>query len=221
MSLAGKYLLVTAGPTIEPLDPVRFLSNHSTGKMGYAIAGELATRGARVALISGRTNLAAPAGVERIDVLSAEEMYRAGMERFPQADGAVMCAAVADYTPAQVSTTKLKKGEGDLVIRLKRTKDIAAEAGRTKGGRLLVGFALETDHERDNALDKMRRKHFDFIVLNSLRDPGAGFAGDTNKITLMDAQGGIDEYPLETKSAAAVRIADRIERWFSDRPATR
>ncbi len=220
MSLAGKYLLVTAGPTIEPLDPVRFLSNHSTGKMGYAIAGELATRGARVALISGRTNLAAPAGVERIDVLSAEEMYRAVMERFPQADGAVMCAAVADYTPAQVSTTKLKKGEGDLVIRLKRTKDIAAEAGRTKGGRL-VGFALETDHERDNALDKMRRKHFDFIVLNSLRDPGAGFAGDTNKITLMDAQGGIDEYPLETKSAAAVRIADRIERWFSDRPATR
>lgn len=221
MSLAGKYLLVTAGPTIEPLDPVRFLSNHSTGKMGYAIAGELATRGARVALISGRTNLAAPAGVERIDVLSAEEMYRAVMERFPQADGAVMCAAVADYTPAQVSTTKLKKGEGDLVIRLKRTKDIAAEAGRTKGGRLLVGFALETDHERDNALDKMRRKHFDFIVLNSLRDPGAGFAGDTNKITLMDAQGGIDEYPLETKSAAAVRIADRIERWFSDRPETR
>lgn len=221
MSLAGKYLLVTAGPTIEPLDPVRFLSNHSTGKMGYAIAGELATRGARVALISGRTNLAAPAGVERIDVLSAEEMYRAVMERFPQADGAVMCAAVADYTPAQVSTTKLKKGEGDLVIHLKRTKDIAAEAGRTKGGRLLVGFALETDHERDNALDKMRRKHFDFIVLNSLRDPGAGFAGDTNKITLMDAQGGIDEYPLETKSAAAVRIADRIERWFSDRPATR
>ena len=221
MSLAGKYLLVTAGPTIEPLDPVRFLSNHSTGKMGYAIAGELATRGARVALISGRTNLAAPAGVERIDVLSAEEMYRAVMERFPQADGAVMCAAVADYTPAQVSTTKLKKGEGDLVIRLKRTKDIAAEAGRTKGGRLLVGFALETDHERDNALDKMRRKHFDFIVLNSLRDPGAGFAGDSNKITLMDAQGGIDEYPLETKSAAAVRIADRIERWFSDRPATR
>ena len=221
MSLAGKCLLVTAGPTIEPLDPVRFLSNHSTGKMGYAIAGELATRGARVALISGRTNLAAPAGVERIDVLSAEEMYRAVMERFPQADGAVMCAAVADYTPAQVSTTKLKNGEGDLVIRLKRTKDIAAEAGRTKGGRLLVGFALETDHERDNALDKMRRKHFDFIVLNSLRDPGAGFAGDTNKITLMDAQGGIDEYPLETKSAAAVRIADRIERWFSDRPATR
>lgn len=220
-SLAGKKVLITAGPTQEKIDPVRYISNYSTGKMGYAIAGELATRGARVALISGRTNLAAPAGVERIDVLSAEEMYRAVMERFPQADGAVMCAAVADYTPAQVSTTKLKKGEGDLVIRLKRTKDIAAEAGRTKGGRLLVGFALETDHERDNALDKMRRKHFDFIVLNSLRDPGAGFAGDTNKITLMDAQGGIDEYPLETKSAAAVRIADRIERWFSDRPATR
>ena len=221
MSLQGRYLIVTAGPTIEPLDPVRFLSNHSSGKMGYAIAGALAARGAHVALVSGRTCLPTPAGTERIDVLSAEEMYRAVMERFPQADGAVMCAAVADYTPAEVSPTKIKKGDGEMVVRLKRTKDIAAEAGRVKGNRLLVGFALETDNERNNALDKMRRKNFDFIVLNSLRDKGAGFSGDTNKITVIDRQGHTDEYPLEAKTAAAERIAERIEAWFAAVPEKR
>ena len=221
MSLQGRYLIVTAGPPIEPLDPVRFLSNHSSGKMGYAIAGALAARGAHVALVSGRTCLPTPAGTERIDVLSAEEMYRAVMERFPQADGAVMCAAVADYTPAEVSPTKIKKGDGEMVVRLKRTKDIAAEAGRVKGNRLLVGFALETDNERNNALDKMRRKNFDFIVLNSLRDKGAGFSGDTNKITVIDRQGHTDEYPLEAKTAAAERIAERIEAWFAAVPEKR
>ena len=215
MLLSGKYIIVTAGPTIEPIDPVRFLSNHSTGKMGYAIAGELARRGARVALVSGRTNLDAPAGTERVDVLSAEDMYRAVMERFPQADGAVMCAAVADYTPAEVSDTKIKKQDGDMVIRLKRTRDIAAEAGRVKGRRILVGFALETDHERENALGKLQRKNLDFIVLNSLRDAGAGFAGDTNKITVIDAAGKVSEYPLETKAAAAARIVDHMEEWFA------
>ena len=214
MLLSGKYIIVTAGPTIEPIVPVRFLSNHSTGKMGYAIAGELARRGARVALVSGRTNLDTPAGTERVDVLSAEDMYRAVMERFPQADGAVMCAAVADYTPAEVSDTKIKKQDGDMVIRLKRTRDIAAEAGRVKGRRILVGFALETDHERENALGKLQRKNLDFIVLNSLRDAGAGFAGDTNKITVIDAAGKVSEYPLETKAAAAARIVDRMEEWF-------
>lgn len=215
MLLSGKYIIVTAGPTIEPIDPVRFLSNHSTGKMGYAIAGELARRGARVALVSGRTNLDVPAGTERVDVLSAEDMYRAVMERFPQADGAVMCAAVADYTPAEVSDTKIKKQDGDMVIRLKRTRDIAAEAGRVKGRRILVGFALETDHERENALGKLQRKNLDFIVLNSLRDTGAGFAGDTNKITMIDAAGKVSEYPLETKAAAAARIVDHMEEWFA------
>lgn len=215
MLLSGKYIIVTAGPTIEPIDPVRFLSNHSTGKMGYAIADELARRGARVALVSGRTNLDTPAGTERVDVLSAEDMYRAVMERFPQADGAVMCAAVADYTPAEVSDTKIKKQDGDMVIRLKRTRDIAAEAGRVKGRRILVGFALETDHERENALGKLQRKNLDFIVLNSLRDAGAGFAGDTNKITVIDAAGKVSEYPLETKAAAAARIVDRMEEWFA------
>ena len=216
-SLAGRRFVVTAGATIEPIDPVRFISNHSSGKMGYAIAGELARRGADVVLVSGRTALDAPAGVRRVDVLSAEEMYRAVMERFEASDGAVMCAAVADYTPVEVSPVKMKKSDDDLVIRLKRTKDIAAEAGRRKGDRMLMGFALETDHEQENALGKLRRKNLDFIVLNSLRDPGAGFAGDTNKITIIDRQGEITDCPLESKRAAAERIADRIEAWFAAR----
>ena len=125
-------------------------------------------------------------------------------------DGAVMCAAVADYTPAEVSPTKIKKGDGEMVVRLKRTKDIAAEAGRVKGNRLLVGFALETDNERNNALDKMRRKNFDFIVLNSLRDAGAGFRGDTNKVTFID-RNGREPLPLMPKSEVAGRIVDKIE----------
>lgn len=213
--LAGKCIIVTAGPTIEPVDPVRFLSNHSTGKMGYAIAEALAQRGARVILISGRTALPTPAGTERIDVLSAADMYREFMARFDAADGAVMCAAVADYTPAEYSPVKLKKGDGDMYIRLKRTRDIAAEAGAVKGSRLLVGFALETDHEHDNALGKLRRKNLDFIVLNSLRDEGAGFAGDTNRITIMDSDGGSVSCPLESKAEAAARIAGRMEQWFA------
>lgn len=208
--LAGRRFVVTAGATIEPIDPVRFLSNHSSGKMGYALAGELAARGARVTLVSGRTTLDVPAGVERVGVLSAEEMYRAAKEAFERADGAVMCAAVADYTPCEVAASKIKKSDdGDLVLRLKRTKDIAAELGAVKGGRLLVGFALETDDERAHAADKLVRKNFDFIVLNSLRDAGAGFRGDTNKVTLIDRTGS-EELPLLSKRETAVRIVDRI-----------
>ena len=210
MSLQGRYLIVTAGPTIEPLDPVRFLSNHSSGKMGYAIAGALAARGAHVALVSGRTCLPTPAGTERIDVLSAEEMYRAVMERFPQADGAVMCAAVADYTPERASETKLRKGDGEMTLTLRRTRDIAAELGARKGGRLLVGFALETHDEQAHAEAKLTKKNFDFIVLNSLRDPGAGFRGDTNKVTLID-RAGREELPLLSKREVAARIVDKIE----------
>lgn len=208
---------MTAGATIEPIDPVRFLSNHSSGKMGYALAGELAARGACVTLVSGRTSLGVPAGVERVDVLSAEEMYRAATEAFREADGAVMCAAVADYTPCEVAASKIKKSDdGDLVLRLKRTKDIAAELGAAKGGRLLVGFALETDDERAHAADKLVRKHFDFIVLNSLRDAGAGFRGDTNKVTLID-RAGSEELPLLSKRETAARIVDRIVACLSSR----
>lgn len=210
-SLEGRHFLVTAGATIEAIDPVRFISNHSSGKMGYAIAGELAARGARVTLVSGRTALACPEGVERVDVLSAEEMYHAATEAFTACDGAVMCAAVADYTPEQVSETKLRKGDGELVIRLRRTHDIAAELGAHKEGRLLVGFALETDDEEAHAEQKLARKHFDFIVLNSLRDAGAGFRGDTNKVTFIDRTGR-EPLPLLSKREVAGRIVDRIEK---------
>ena len=209
-SLRGKRLIVTAGATIEAIDPVRFISNHSTGKMGYAIAEALARRGAEVVLISGRTSLPTPTGVRRIDVLSAQEMYEASVREFATADGAVMCAAVADYTPEEVAPTKLKKGDGELTIRLKRTHDIAAELGAHKAGRILVGFALETDHEEANAEGKLQRKNFDFIVLNSLRDAGAGFGVDTNKVTLID-RAGREELPLLSKAETAEKIADKIE----------
>ena len=211
---AGKRRSVPAGATIEAIDPVRFISNHSSGKMGYAIAGELAARGAEVTLVSGRTALPVPPGVERVDVLSADEMYDATVAAFDKADGAVMCAAVADYTPESVSETKLKKGDGELFIRLRRTRDIAAELGRRKGERILVGFALETDHEEAHAQSKLEKKNFDFIVLNSLRDAGAGFRGDTNKVTFIDRTGD-EALPLLSKQEVAEHIADRIERLFA------
>lgn len=209
-SLAGKHLLVTAGPTCEAIDPVRYITNHSTGKMGYALAGELAARGARVTLVSGPTQLACPKGVERVDVRSAEEMYQASMKTFGEADGAVMCAAVADYTPAEVADRKIKKSDDDMAIALKRTRDIAAELGRQKGDRLLVGFALETDHEEEHARGKLERKNLDFIVLNSLQNPGAGFGVETNVVTLIDRRGS-EALPLLTKREVASRIADKIE----------
>ena len=210
-SLEGKRFLVTAGATIEPIDPVRFISNHSSGKMGYAVAEALAKRGAEVTLVSGRTAIDKPQGVEVVDVLSAEEMYRACVERFSEMDGAVMCAAVADYTPQVVATEKLKKGEGDMSIALKRTKDIAAELGRKKReGQMLVGFAMETENEEQNAAGKLVRKNLDFIVLNSLRREGAGFRGDTNIVSLIDSREKVD-LPLMSKSDVAEHIVDKIE----------
>lgn len=210
-SLSGKRYIVTAGATIEPIDPVRYITNHSTGKMGYAIAEELAQRGAEVKLISGRTTLPTPAGVERIDVLTAEDMYNAAVREWSEADGGVMCAAVADYTPMNVADHKLKKSDDDMSIALRRTKDIAKELGATKGDRTLVGFALETDNEEANAEGKLQRKNFDFVVLNSLQDAGAGFRGDTNKVTLID-RNGREEHPLMSKREVAAVIVDKIER---------
>ena len=209
-SLTGKHFVVTAGATIEPIDPVRFLSNHSSGKMGYAVAEELARRGARVTLVSGRTALPVPAGVERVDVLSAAEMYEATTQAFSEADGAVMAAAVADYTPQTVASEKLKKSDDDLSIALKRTQDIAATLGRNKAGKLLIGFAMETNDEEAHAEEKLTKKNFDFIVLNSLRDEGAGFRGDTNKVTLID-RNGKESLPLMSKHEVALHNVDKIE----------
>ena len=209
-SLDGKRYIVTAGATIEAIDPVRYITNHSTGKMGYAIAEELASRGAEVSLISGRTTLPTPKGVKRIDVLSAEDMYNAAVKEWENADGGVMCAAVADYTPVTVAERKLKKSDDDMRIELKRTKDIAKELGASKGDRVLVGFALETDNEEANAESKLQRKNFDFVVLNSLQDAGAGFRGDTNKVTLIDHNGN-EEHPLMSKRDVAKVIVDKIE----------
>lgn len=204
-----KKFLVTAGPTREALDPVRFLSNHSTGKMGYAVAAELARRGARVVLVSGPTQLSVPEGVMRVDVVSAEDMYRECVRLWPSMDGAVMCAAVADFTPAEVSDVKIKSK--NITLKLKPTKDIAARLGKTKRpGQILVGFALETDNEQANALSKLERKNLDLVVLNSLRDPGAGFGGDTNRVTIFSRAGSSVAYPLESKSAAAAHIVESI-----------
>ncbi|MFR9524345.1 MAG: bifunctional phosphopantothenoylcysteine decarboxylase/phosphopantothenate--cysteine ligase CoaBC [Rikenellaceae bacterium] len=209
-SLEGKHFVVTAGATIEAIDPVRYISNHSTGKMGYAIAAALACRGAQVTLVSGRTALATPAGVDRLDVVSAQDMYQASLQAFKTADGAVMCAAVADYTPDSVSDVKIKKADSELSISLRRTKDIAAALGAEKGEKLLVGFALETNDELENAEKKLEKKNFDFVVLNSLRDQGAGFGVDTNKVTFV-GRGFRQELPLMAKSKVAESIIDKIE----------
>ena len=214
-SLQGKHFVVTAGATIEAIDPVRYITNHSTGKMGYAIAASLARRGAEVTLVSGRTNLPTPQGVKRVDILSAADMYSATTEAFATADGAVMCAAVADYTPATVAEHKIKKSDDDMAIQLVRTKDIAAALGAVKGNRLLVGFALESDAGVESAHGKLSRKNLDFIVLNSLTDKGAGFGVDTNKVTFIDKQGS-QTLPLMSKSDVAESIVDKIENHYAD-----
>ena len=213
-SLQGKHFVVTAGATIEAIDPVRYITNHSTGKMGYAIAKSLAERGAEVTLVTGRTALATPAGVKRVDVLSAADMYSATTEAFATADGAIMCAAVADYTPAKVAEHKIKKSDDDMAIELVRTKDIAAALGAVKGDRLLVGFALESDEGVKSAQSKLKRKNLDFIVLNSLTDKGACFGVDTNKVTFIDNNGS-QSLPLMSKSDVAESIVHKIEQHYA------
>ena len=213
--LKGKRVLITAGPTYEKIDPVRFIGNYSSGKMGYALAEVCAERGAEVTLVSGSVNLqAVHPNIRRVDVESAEEMYRASVEAFPQADAAILCAAVADFTPEVVAGTKIKREKEDLVLRLKPTHDIAAELGRMKrDGQKLVGFALETNDELKHAQDKMARKNLDFIVLNSLNDKGAGFRCDTNKITIVEPQGATP-YPLKNKQEVAADIIDKLVSLF-------
>jgi len=208
---ASKKVLVTAGPTYEPIDPVRFVGNHSSGRMGYALAEELAKRGAEVILVSGSTSLQPkhPA-IRRIDVITAEEMYRTATEHFPNVDAAIMAAAVADFTPATVQREKIKdKCQFDL--RLVPTKDIAAELGAMKRpGQILAGFALETNNETENAVKKLTKKNFDFIVLNSLNDAGAGFGCETNKITIIDKDGTTEGFELKSKEKVARDIVDKL-----------
>lgn len=209
-SLQGKRILITAGPTYEKIDPVRFIGNYSSGKMGFALAEECARRGAQVELVTGPTNLQTRlSGIHRTDVESAAEMHAAAVETFSHCDAGILCAAVADYTPATCATQKIKR-TGDMCLQLKPTHDIAAALGAMKQAhQRLIGFALETDHEESNALGKLRKKNFDFIVLNSLQDAGAGFAHDTNKITILTPNDKLS-FPLKHKTEVAQDIIDQL-----------
>lgn len=201
--LNGKKILVTAGPTYEQIDPVRFIGNHSSGKMGVAIAEEMQNRGGDVTLVLGPSNVKVNGGIKTIRVTSAADMFNACEKTFPGVDIAIMSAAVADYTPAQVATEKIKKTENDLTVPLTKTKDILKTlGGLKKNGQVVVGFALETNNEKENALQKLQSKNADMIVLNSLQDAGAGFGHDTNKITIFDKTG--NTYPFEVKSKKEV-----------------
>lgn len=210
--LRGRKIVITAGPTYEKIDPVRFIGNYSSGKMGFSLARVCAERGADVVLIAGPVTLPTPhASIKRIDVESADEMYQAAMEAYPTADAAICCAAVADYAPAEYCSTKMKRNTDDLTLVLRPNKDIAAELGKIKrAGQCLAGFALETDHEAENAVAKMQRKNFDFIVLNSLRDAGAGFRGDTNKVSIWYRDGRSADYPVKSKLEVASDIVDAL-----------
>jgi phosphopantothenoylcysteine decarboxylase/phosphopantothenate--cysteine ligase len=210
--LAGKKALVTAGPTFEPIDPVRFIGNHSSGKMGIAISIELARRGAEVHLILGPSALQVNNNnVHLHKVQTAEQMYETCIEMFPQADIAIMSAAVADYTPVHTQLEKIKKATDTLTVELTKTKDILKTLGERKyNGQVLVGFALETTDERHYALNKLKSKNADMVVLNSLNDEGAGFGYDTNKITIFEKSGKEISYERKPKQQVAKDIVDRI-----------
>ena len=210
--MSGKKVLITAGPTYEKIDPVRFVGNYSSGKMGFALAEACAKQGAEVTLITGPVNMRTkhPA-INRINVESAEEMYKAVLLKFDKMDGAILCAAVADFTPVSQSEYKLKREYDNLVVELKPTLDIAAEVGKIKRHeQFLVGFALETNNEEANAKSKMERKNFDFIVLNSLQDPNSGFGFDTNKVSIIHRSGLQREYELKSKLEVADDIINEI-----------
>jgi len=210
--LSGQQVLVTAGPTHEAIDPVRFIGNHSSGKMGFALAHELAQLGAQVHLVCGPTHQQSNhPNITRVDVTSAQQMHAACMALWPKINVAVLAAAVADYTPKEPANQKIKKKETALNIELVKTHDIAAELGKRKGPRqFMVGFALETQDEHQNAVEKIKKKNFDIIVLNSLNDPGAGFKHNTNKVTIIDRQGQSTPYPLKSKDQVAKDIVHEI-----------
>lgn len=209
--LEGTRILVSAGPTVEDIDPVRFIGNRSSGKMGYALAAQAQRRGARVWLVSGPTALAPPPGVEFVAVRSALQMQAAVEAVYPQVDAAILAAAVADYRPAQVAAEKLKRGAERMVVELVENPDISAGLGRSKGAhQLLIGFAMETEDGLARAREKLRRKNCDLVVLNDLREEGAGFAVDTNVVTLIDAAGREERLPKMSKT----QVADRILDWL-------
>lgn len=207
-----KRLLVTAGPTREAIDPVRYITNHSSGKMGYAVAEAAVRAGWAVTLVSGPTALPRPEGLaEFVSVVSAAEMADAVKSRFPEMDGAVLCAAVADYRPVSVSEHKIKKADGGLTLRLERTEDILKSLGMTRrSGQILVGFAAETDDLEANALKKLREKRVDWIAANRVGAPGTGFQSDENEITLYGARGEVEKLPFSSKKQIAEKLFARI-----------
>ena len=210
-SLAGKKILITAGPTYEKIDPVRFIGNYSSGKMGFALAEECAQRGAKVILVSGPVELkTVHSGINRINIESAQEMYDAVHEQFSDVDTAILCAAVADFSPVKKSDVKIKREKDNLLLQLEPTKDIAGSLGKIKTTQKLVGFALETNNEEQNAVEKLKKKNLDFIVLNSLNDKNAGFKYDTNKITIIDKNNQKQTFELKSKSLVAKDIIDKL-----------
>ncbi|MBO0959166.1 bifunctional phosphopantothenoylcysteine decarboxylase/phosphopantothenate--cysteine ligase CoaBC [Neobacillus sp. MM2021_6] len=215
-SLTGKTVVVTAGPTREKIDPVRFISNHSTGKMGYALAEEAKKQGAHVVLVSGPVQIAAPAGVELIRVESAEEMFHAVMGYYEKADVVIKTAAVADYRPKISYDQKVKKQAGDAIIELERTKDILFELGQRKKKQLLVGFAAETENLEEYAREKLTKKNADIIVANNVKTAGAGFGTDTNIVTLFERSGAVKELPILSKIEVAKRIIEEITSLMKD-----
>ncbi len=216
--LVGKKVLVTAGPTREAIDPVRFISNHSSGRMGFAVADAAARKGANVVLVTGPTDLEAPDGVHRVDVTTAEQMHRA-VQQHRDAAVVVMTAAVADYTPAEPSDHKIKKADGDVSLRLRRTTDILGELGSDrKTGQVLVGFALETKDGPANARAKLKAKHLDMIVLNNPREEGAAFGHDTNRVTILHRDGSEEVLGKMSKLDVAFAIIHRVEGVIANRP---
>ena len=210
--LQGKRIMITAGPTYEKIDPVRFIGNYSSGKMGFALAEECARRGAEVTLIAGPVSMSCSASIHRIDVESCEEMYQAATTHFADMDAAILCAAVADFRPENIAAEKIKREKDDLVIRLKPTHDIAAQLGQMKQqGQLLVGFALETNDEEANAQKKLQKKNLDFIVLNSLQRKGTCFQSDDNQISILSANGQVD-FDKKPKTEVAKDIVNELSK---------
>ncbi|MEG0250169.1 MAG: bifunctional phosphopantothenoylcysteine decarboxylase/phosphopantothenate--cysteine ligase CoaBC [Peptostreptococcus sp.] len=216
--LEGLNILVTAGPTIESIDPVRYLTNRSSGKMGYSIAQRASKRGANVILVSGKTNIEKPKELYKyIEIESADDLYREILAEFSECDVVIQSAAVADYKPKSYSDRKIKKSDGDLVIELSRNKDIAQELGKIKDGKVLVGFAAETNDILENASRKIKKKNLDFIVANDLTKQGAGFSSDTNIVKIIGADGDVCEYPKLLKTEVADVILDRVSKILSQK----